>query len=171
MYIQTPLKQVLSTLRGSFHSIDIRSATRKHDSDWLSLLTVIRISARPVEVIRLRHQKLIDEAPTIQAGQFRVFFQALPFSDIDTVLDKLASASLNVEGERIVLQETITIDQGRTQVSRWKNLVLPWSQEPWSNATYSFGTRSTSFQEPDIAGAAIQNGWHLLNPQFQPCLR
>lgn len=153
------MKQVLSALSGSFHSIDIRSATRKHDSDWLSLLTAIRISARPIEEIRLRHQKLIDEAPTIQAGQFRVFFQALPFSDIDTVLDKLASASLNVEGERIVLQEAITIDQRRSQISRSKNFVLPWSQETWSNATYSFGTRSTSFQEPDIAGAAIQNGW------------
>lgn len=154
MYIQTPLRQILSALSGSFHSIDIRSATKKHDSGWLSLLTAVRISARPIGEIQLRHQKLIDESPTIQAGQFRVFFQALPFSDIG-----LASASLNVEGERIVLQEAITIDQGRSQISRWKNFVLPWSQETWSNATYSFGTRSTSFQEPDIAGAAIQNGW------------
>ena len=159
MYVQIPLEQILSTFRGSFHSVDIRSAAKKHDSGWLSLLTAIRISARSIEEVKLRHQKLIDESPTVNAGQFRVLFQVLSFSEIDSLLNELANASLTVEGERIVLPQTVSIDQGRSMVSRWKTYVCPWSQEVWPSANYSFGTRSTSFQEPEIAGAVVRNGW------------
>ena len=158
-YIQTPLKQILSTFRDSFHSVDIRCAAKKHDSGWLCLLTAIRISARSVEEVKLRHQKLIDESPTVNAGQFRVLFQALSFSEIDSLLNELANASLTVEGERIVLPQIVSADQGHSMVSRWKTFVCPWAQEVWPSATYSFGTRSANFQEPEIAGAVVQNGW------------
>ncbi len=159
MYVPIPLKQVLSTFRGSFQSVDIRSATKKHDSGWLCLLTAIRISARSIEEVKLRHQKLIDEAPTVRAGQFRVLFQAFSFSEIDSLLNELANASLTVEGERIVLPQTVSIDQGSSMVSRQKSFVRAWAEEVWPSATYSFGTRSASFQDPEIAGAVVQNGW------------
>lgn len=158
-YVQVQLREVLSALRDSFQSLDMRSAVIKHDASWVSLLTVVRVSARSVEEIRQRHQHLSVNAPAIQAGRFRVLFEAALFSEIDKLLSNLANGFLNIEGERIALPEAVSADQGRGQVSRWKGFVRPWSQETWPSITYSFGTRSLSFQDPDIAGAVIRNGW------------
>lgn len=131
----------------------------KHDPSWVSLLTVIRVSARSVEKIRLRHQQLSANAPAIQAGRFRVLFEAAPFSEMDKLLGNLASSFLNIAGERVALPEVVSAEQGRGQVSRWQSLVRPWSHETWPRIDYSFGTRSISFQDPDIAGAVVKNGW------------
>ena len=58
MYSSLRIKDVLTNLRGSFHSIDLRCAVRRHSSGWLSLITVIRVSARTVEEIDDRYGQL-----------------------------------------------------------------------------------------------------------------
>ena len=159
MYVQIPLRKILSALRDSFHSIDIRSAVKKNDSGWLCLLTAIRISARSVAQVTLRHQKLIEKSPTIHADPFRVLLQASPFSEIDSLLSELANASLTVDGERVVLPQSVLVDQAQSMVDRWNNFVLSGDDEVWPSAIYSFGTRQTGFQDSETSGAVIKNGW------------
>jgi len=89
--VSLPLPQLLSGLGDSLQSIDIRCAVKKDASGWLSLLTVIRISPRPLEEIEKRYKELESDGLLRNADPFRVMWQCHPIADIEDILKELGA--------------------------------------------------------------------------------
>ena len=160
MSVSLTLAQLLSGLGNSFQSIDIRCAVKKYEPGWLSLLTSIRISARPLEAIQTRYQELESDGLGRNADPFRILWQAYPIDQIERVLTELASAQLSIEGESVRFPEQVEADKLRGQLECAPNLVLPWDGKRWpATAYYSSGVRTLYFSDPEIAAGVQRNGW------------
>lgn len=159
MSVPLPLKQVLSALASSFHSVDVRCAVKKYSPGWLSLLTSIRISARPPEEVQTRYQELESGGQRREAEPFRVLWEARPFNQIENILGEMASAKLSVEGETVRFHEQVRLEELHGQFERLPNLVIPWIGESWPATHYPFGNRSLQFSDTEIVGGVRRRGW------------
>ena len=129
MSVSLTLAQLLSGLVNSFQSIDIRCAVKKYEPGWLSLLTSIRISARPLEAIQERYQELENDGLERNADPFRMLWQAYPIDQIERILTELASAQLSIERESVRFPEQVEADKLRGQLQYAPSLVMPWDGE------------------------------------------
>lgn len=160
MSVSLTLSQLLSGLVNSFQSIDIRCAVKKHDPGWLSLLTSIRISARPPEAVQERYQELENDGLERNADPFRILWQAHPIDQIERILTELASAQLSIEGESVRFPEQVEADKFRGQLEYAPNLVMPWDGERWpATFYYSSGNRTLYFSDPEITAGVKRSGW------------
>ncbi len=160
MSVSLKLAQLLSGLVNSFQSIDIRCAVMKHDPGWLSLLTSIRISARPLEAIQKRYQELENDGMGRNAEPFRILWQAYPIDQVKGILTELASAQLSIEGESVRFPEQVEADKLRGQLEYAPNLVMPWDGERWPAIVYySSGVRTLYFSDPEITAGVRRSGW------------
>lgn len=160
MSVSLTLRQLLNVLGSSFHSIDIRCAVKKHEPGWLSLLTSIRISARPLEAIQTRYQELENDGQGRDAEPFRILWQAYPIGQMEGILTELASAQLSLEGESVRFPEQVQADELRGQLEYAPNLVMPWDGERWpATFYYSSGARTLYFSDPEITAGVRRSGW------------
>lgn len=159
MSVPLPLKQVLSALASSFHSIDVRCAVKRYSPGWLNLLTSIRISARPLEEIQARYQELESGGQERHTEPFRVLWEARPFDQIEEILGEMASAKLSVEGEAVRFSEHVRLEELHGQFERLPNLLIPWIGESWPAVQYPFGNRSLQFSDSEIVGGIRRRGW------------
>jgi hypothetical protein len=163
--VSLPLPQLLSGLGDSLQSIDIRCAVKKDASGWLSLLTVIRISPRPLEEIEKRYKELESDGLLRNADPFRVMWQCHPIADIEDILKELGSAQasiahLSIKGELVTFPQKEYADKLRGQLEYAPNLVLPWDGERWPATVYnSSGNRTLYFSDPEIAAGVRRSGW------------
>lgn len=142
MSVSLTLSQLLSGLANSFESIDIRCAVKKHEPGWLSLLTAVRISARPLEAVQERYQQLENDGLEKNADPFRILWQAYPIDQMKRILTELASAQISIEGETVQFPEQVETDKLRGQLEYAPNLVMPWDGERWPATFYYPGFRS-----------------------------
>jgi len=150
MGVQVTLKQVISGLRQSLNSIDIRAAVKKSESGWQRVLTGIRISARPVEAIKRRHVELEERFGKRQSNLFRILLQALPFTELEGVLRELAQGRITVEGQLISLSKKLLFQDLQGRVERHHGLVRPWDNEFWPSICCSSGDRSVVYDQADV---------------------
>jgi hypothetical protein len=159
MSISVTLTQACSAFQASFLSLDIRAAVKRHPPAWLSLLTAIRISVRPVDLVQRRYSELERTVPRPHADPFRILFDARPFTDLDQILTELSNGHLTVQGETVQFPQALVLDQLQGRVERFQPLVNPWAQEIWPALYCPFGTRSVPFQHPQIMPTVRQLGW------------
>jgi hypothetical protein len=160
MSVSLTLAQLLSGLINSFQSIDIRCAVKKYEPGWLSLLTSIRISARPLDAIQERYQELENDGLERNADPFRILWHAYPIDQIERILTELASAQLSIEGESVRLPEQVEAGKLRGQLEYAPSLVIPWDGEKWpATFYYSSGNRTLSFSDPEITAGVRRSGW------------
>ena len=156
---QLSLKETLFALKDSLHSLDIRAAVKLGDSDWLCLLTVIRISARSVEEVAQHHRRLESKCDRPDAGDFRILLEALPFSHIDSWLTRLSEASLLVNGFQVRLPQPVAEETLRGSVNRYDNFLIPSEGKESPHIDFYSGTRSISFQDLAVIRTAYSMGW------------
>lgn len=155
--VQVTLNQVISALRHSLHSIDIRAVVRRSDSGWQPVLTGIRVSARPVEDVIRRHADLEVKFGGRQIEAFRVLFQALPFTEAEGTFGEIAQGRLTVEGESISLSSKVLSGELRGRVERYHELMRPWDDEAWPGVCFSLGDRSPLYDQPEAVAAIRGN--------------
>src|SRR3989338_5052960 len=124
--VQVSLEQVLSALKGSLHSIDLRAAIVRTDKPE-SIITVIRISPRSMLAVQERHGILLNNLGQGEGASFRILYDVLPFARLNEVLTELAAGTLTVAGNMIHLQERIISDKLRGDINRYHHAVRPWS--------------------------------------------
>ncbi len=127
--VQVKLEQVISGLKQSFHSIDIRAAVKKSDPGWQSVLTAIRISARPLEEVRQRYADLEKKFGKREIELFRILLQVSPFTELDRILRELAQSRVTVEGEQISLSGKLSFDMFEGLIERHHGLIRPWDED------------------------------------------
>ena len=165
MSVSLPLPQLLSGLGDSLQSIDIRCAVKKYEPGWLSLLTVIRISARPLEEIEKRYKELESDGLLRNADPFRVMWQCHPIAEIEDILKELGSAQLSIahlsiKGELVRFPQKEYADKLPGQWEFASNLVVPWGLDRWPAAVYySSGTRTIAFADAEIIAQVRRSGW------------
>lgn len=160
MSVSLTLRQLFSVLGSSFHSIDIRCAVKKYQPGWLSLLTSIRISARPLDAIQARFQELESEGQKRNAEPFRILWHVYPFGQMEEILTGLATAQLSIEGELVRFPEQVRADELRGQLEYAPNLVTPWDRARWpASFYYSSGARTLHFSDPEIYAGVKRSGW------------
>lgn len=151
--LPVPLEQVVSGLRPSLHSIDIRAAVSRLNSGWQSALTGLRISPRPVEAVKQRYIELEGRFGKRQTESFKVLLQAFPLTELDRILSELARGSTAVEGEQIPFSGERRFDGRQGWIQRYHQLVRPWEEESWPAAYYSAGKMSAAYHQPEIIAA------------------
>lgn len=127
--VQVSLDQVLSALKESLHSIDLRAAV-VHADKLQSLVTGVRISARSVSAAKERQIKLIKDLGQGEAGSFKVLYDALAFSRLNDVLQELEQGRLTVAGYQIHFPDAIRGDSLRGYVTRNQHFVRAWDGSP-----------------------------------------
>lgn len=151
--VQVTLSQVISALRHSLHSIDIRAAVRRSDSGWQPVLTGIRVSSRPVEVVTRRHAELEVKFGERQIELFRILFQVLPFTEHERIFREIAQGRITIEGESLFLSGKLLSDEVRGRIERYQEVVRPWDEGAWPGVCFSSGERSAVYDQPDVTAA------------------
>lgn len=159
MTISLRVKDVLSTLRTSFHSIDLRCAVRQYSSGWLSLITGLRVSSRTVEEVKHRHKDLQKGVSSRDLSPFRILLEARPFSEINEVLSAIERANLIVEGQEVIFPGQFSIGEMEASIERYERLVRSWGRGEWPHLYVTAGVRTESFQQNDIRRVVRQQGW------------
>ncbi len=154
------LTQLLKGLGDSLQSIDIRCAVKRVEAGWLSLLTAIRISARPLEEIHKRYKELETDGLRRNADPFRILWQCYPINKVEDILRQLASAQLSIKEELVRFPQQEEANKLSGQQEFTSNLLMPWDRERWPAIVYySNGTRTIYFSDSDITAEVRRNGW------------
>lgn len=160
MSVSLPLPELLSGLADSLQSIDIRCAVKKYEPGWLSLLTAIRISARPLEPIRERYKELEHDGPGRNAEPFRILWQVYPIDQLERILTELSFAQLSVEGESVRFPQPVQPDKFQRRFEHTPDLVMPWDGSRWPATYYcSSENRTIPFSDAEITVAVRRSGW------------
>lgn len=154
--VQISLEQVLSGLKQSFYSIDIRTAINKDNLGIIHhALTGIRISTRSVEAVRQRYTDLERKYGGRQAARFGILWEVFPFIELDRIASGLAlSGELTVEQHKLRLSRSINIKSLTGRVERRADYVRPWDEEQWPGMYCFTGDRSHTSEDitADIRG-------------------
>lgn len=128
--VQVSLEQVLSALKESLQSIDLRAAVI-HAGNYENVFTGIRVSSRSASEVEDRHRRLLESLGPGEAGSFEVLYGALPFSCIDEVLQELQQGTLTIADKKISLSRGINVSSElRGDIQRNHGLVRHWGSVP-----------------------------------------
>lgn len=167
--VKVGLDQVLAGLKGSLHTIDVRSAVKKVDSGWAHVLTGIRISARSVEAVKQRYIELEKKFGRKQTSRFRILWEVLPITELDRISSELASNALTVEQEQLRLHHSTNFRDLKSWVERRYPFVKPWTSEHWPGL-YCFSGDSSPVAEELTADIRSTVGLRSVNEMLDAFL-
>jgi predicted nucleotide-binding protein len=140
---QLTLGQVLSALRQSLHSVDLRTAVVRHNDSETPLFVVMRLSARSPEKVAQHHAELDGRMVSRTSPRLSVVSDVLPLQRIDFILNRLSLGILPVAGREMTIPKSIDVQSLTGWVSRSHLYVRVWDRSP--SAAYF----SAAFLEPE----------------------
>lgn len=139
MGVRVTVNELVEAVEDTYSAIDIRTAAVLAEEEWVSVLTVVRLTYEEPVVVAERLRALERRHGKVETRHFRIVMDTRPFLEWKNLCDEVAGGVLRIGGNEMKLRQSLALNNQANQLDWFYSDIRAFDGITWPNLRILIG--------------------------------